>query len=128
MKNIATLFQGDDISVRLTYGSECADILIDNFEDSEFTDQFTDQFGSNQTITEVAGKILINNIEQGNLQDVNITEEAILFDIPRTATKQYEKGLLEVELLLKVDYDGQVKQLVKRVAIGWLKNAHTTSL
>lgn len=127
MKNIPTLFQGDDISVRLTYGNECADIIIDNFDDSEFTDVFTDEFGSDITITEAAGKILINNIVQNNIPTVTITDEAILFDIARDVSKQYEKGLLEVELILTLDYDGTVKHLVKKVAIGWIKDAYTTS-
>jgi len=118
MKNIPTLFKGDDISVKLTYGSD----------NTELSDVIIDGFGTNIVITEVTGKILINNIPFGNLPVVDVSEEELLFELSRTETKQYEKGLLEVELLLSLNYSGAIKKIAKKVAIAWVKDAHTASL
>lgn len=128
MKKIPTLFQGDDISVQLTYGTACSDIVLYGVNGTEFTNQFTEPFGSGITITSVVGKLLINNIVKNNTPTITVTGNAILFIIARAITKLYEKGLLEVELLLTLDDNGTEKHIVKRLPIGWIKEAYTITL
>lgn len=118
------LFKGDDIFVKLTYGKAAKDIVLMDL----YNNAITGDIATTVSVTAVAGKILVNKIIQGDVPAVVINAEDITFNIVRATTKNYQKGLLEVELLLTLDYNGTAKQVVKRVAIGWLKDAYTNSL
>lgn len=118
------LFKGDDIFVKLTYGSYAKDIVLTDL----YNNAITGDIATIVSITAVVGKILVNNIIQSDVPTVAINTGDISFKIVRADTKSYNKGLLEVELLLTLDYDGTTKQVVKRKAIGWLKDTYTSSL
>ncbi len=127
MKNIPTLYQGDDIDITLTIGENDTDIIINGINQSEFDDVFSFEFGSDNLL-EVEGEVLINNIKQPNAAQIEIVDNSIAVKIESNKTKAFEKGLLEVELLITYNDKGNDKHLVERIAIGWLKEAHTTDL
>jgi hypothetical protein len=129
MKQIQNLLQGEDIAIQLSIGDACADLLINgiNFE-SEFTEEFTEEFGSNTIILSAVACVLINNIKQSFAPEVSIANNTLSMLLPREHSKAYEKGLLEIELLITYNNSTADLKTVKKVPIGWLKNAHTVSV
>lgn len=127
MKNIPTFYQGDDIDVTLTIGENDTDIVINGITQSEFDDVFSFEFGSDNLLA-VEGKVLINNIEQPNTAEFEIVDNLIEISIERNKTIAFEKGLLEVELLITYNDEGNNKHTIGRMAIGWIKDAHTSDL
>lgn len=93
---------------------------------SEFTEEFTFEFGGEtDSITGVAALALINNIQQANAPETEFTQNSIRLHFKSEDTGTYEKGLLETELLIEYTKDGQELKAIKKIAIAWIKNAHT---
>jgi hypothetical protein len=128
MKQIPTILQGEDIVIQLSIGDACADLLINGINsESEFTDEFTEEFGSNTTILSAIACVLINNIKHSHVPEVSIANNTLSMLLQREHSKTYEKGLLEIELLITYNNGIDDLKTVKKVPVGWLKNAHTVS-
>lgn len=121
---IPNAIQGEDILVNFTIRSKCADIIIYGLNsETEFTEEFTEEFGSDlATITNVSAVSLINNIKQDSTPDVDFTQDNISLHFKSEDTNNFEKGLLETELLIEYSKDEQALKSIKRMAIAWIKN------
>lgn len=129
MKQIPTILQGEDIVIQLSIGDACADLYINGINsESEFTEEFTEEFGSNTTIVSAVACVLINNIKQNYAPEVTIADNTLSMQLQREHSKTYEKGLLEIELLITYNNGADDLKTVKKVPIAWLKNAHTISV
>lgn len=122
MQKLPNIYKAQDIEIGIIFIGTNAQISINGVSESDFSEEFYQDFEIDN-IEEIKANILVNNIRQDYEPTVEIENENLTIQIPLDENKDFEKGLLEIELVTTYTMDDTNKTSINRIPIAWLLNS-----